>query len=235
MTAMPPLALLAGGLATRMRPLTEKIPKSMLDVAGEPFIGRQLRLLERKGVRRVVICTGYLGEMIEDFVGDGSRFGLSVAYSPDGPALLGTGGALAKARPLLGDTFLVVYGDSWLDTDYRAVMEAFVGSGKPALMTVFRNENAWDTSNVEFDGAVIRRYDKRNRTPQMHFIDWGLGVLGPRAFAAWEGVEKFDLADLYGDLVAHGNLAGFEVKERFYEVGSFAGLDELGNVLRIAD
>jgi len=230
---MPPLALLAGGLATRLRPLTVKIPKSMLEVAGEPFIAHQLRLFRRKGISRVVVCTGYLGEMVEDFVGDGSRFALSVTYSPDGPALLGTGGTLAKARPLLGDTFMVIYGDSWLDTDYRAIVRAFSDSEKSALMTVFRNEDAWDVSNVEFDGTTIRCYDKHARTSEMKFIDWGLGLLGPRAFADWQGIEKFDLADLYGNLVRKSDLAGYEVKERFYEIGSFAGLAETTQLLKL--
>lgn len=232
MSEMPPLALLAGGLATRLRPLTEKLPKSMLDVAGEPFIAHQLRLFRRKGVERVVVCTGYLGGMIEGFVGDGARFGLSVAYSFDGPRLLGTGGALRKAAPLLGGEFLVVYGDSWLDADYAAAVAAFRASDKRALMTVFRNEDAWDKSNVEFDGSVIRRYDKRVKTPAMQHIDWGLGVLGPRAFDGWEHAEAFDLADVYTRLAEHGELAGFEVKERFYEIGSPEGLKETDALLR---
>ncbi len=231
MTTLPTVALLAGGLATRMRPLTEKIPKSMLEVAGEPFIAHQLRLFHRKGVRSVVVCTGYLGEMVQDFVGDGSRFGLDVAYSPDGPKLLGTGGALQQARPLLGDTFMVIYGDSWLDADYAAIVAAFQASGKSALMTVFRNEDAWDSSNIEFDGRDIRNYDKRVRTPAMKFIDWGLSLVGPRAFAGWEDRDQFDLADVYGALVARGDMAGYEVDRRFYEIGSHTGLKELSDLL----
>jgi NDP-sugar pyrophosphorylase family protein len=228
---MPPVALLAGGLATRMRPLTEKVPKSMLKVAGEPFIAHQLRLFAQKGVKRVVLCTGYLGEMVEAFVGDGGRFGLSVAYSPDGSIMRGTGGALRQALPLLGGKFMVIYGDSWLDTDYDAVVDAFRASCKPALMTVFRNENAWDASNVEFAGGVIRNYDKRARTPAMHHIDWGLGLLRTEAFAGWARASAFDLADLYGGLVSKGQLAGYEVRERFYEIGSPASLQETDSLL----
>jgi NDP-sugar pyrophosphorylase family protein len=227
---MPALALLAGGLATRLRPLTEKIPKAMIEVAGEPFIAHQLGLFRRQGVTRVVVCAGYLGQMIEEFVGDGSRFGLPVSFSFDGEKLLGTGGALKKALPLLGNEFMVVYGDSWLETDYAAVVEAFRSRGKQALMTVFRNENAWDTSNVEFDGIAIRTYDKRARSPQMRFIDWGMGLLRASAFDTWPDV--FDLADLYSGLVARGQLAGFEVKQRFYEIGSPSGIAETDALLR---
>jgi NDP-sugar pyrophosphorylase family protein len=219
-------------MATRMRPLTEKIPKSMLDVAGEPFIAHQLRLFRRKGISRVVICAGYLGEMMEEFIGNGSRFGLSVSYSFDGAPLLGTGGALLKARPQLDETFMVTYGDSWLDTDYAAVADRFAQAGEKALMTVFRNADAWDSSNVEFDGARIVAYSKREKTPRMQFIDWGLGMIGPGAFAGWEKMECFDLADLYGRLVEEGELMGYEVKERFYEIGSHAGLAEISDLMR---
>jgi len=219
-------------LATRLRPMTENIPKSMLQVAGEPFIAHQLRLFRRKGIGRVVICAAYLGGMIEDFVGDGSRFGLSVGYSFDGESLLGTGGALRKARPQLGETFMVTYGDSWLDTDYAAIGSAFVSSGKKALMTVYRNADAWDSSNVEFDGQQIVAYSKQEKTPHMLFIDWGLGMIGAGAFAGWENVERFDLADLYGRLVEGGDLMGYEVKDRFYEIGSHAGLSETDSLLR---
>jgi NDP-sugar pyrophosphorylase family protein len=229
---MLPLALLAGGLATRMRPLTEKIPKSMLNVAGEPFIAHQLRLFRRRGISRVVICAGFLGEMIKAYVGDGEQFGLSVGYSFDGELLLGTGGALLKAKSQLGETFLVTYGDSWLDTDYAVVAAVFLASGRKALMTVFHNADAWDTSNVEFDGARIVAYSKQEKTPRMRFIDWGLSAVGPGAFAGWEDVERFDLADVYGGLVQRGELMGYEIKERFYEVGSHAGLAETDALIR---
>jgi len=232
MTDVPPLALLAGGLATRLRPLTEKVPKSLLEVAGEPFVAHQLRLFRAKGVGRVVICAGYLGEMIREFVGAGDRFQLSVEYSFDGDRLLGTGGALRKALPLLGREFMVVYGDSWLDTNYGALAAAFRSAGKPAMMTVFRNDGAWDASNVEFDGTRILAYDKRVRTPRMRHIDWGLGMFRPEVFAGRAAEQEFDLANLYMSLVKRGELAGLEVRERFYEIGSAAGMAETERHLR---
>jgi NDP-sugar pyrophosphorylase family protein len=229
---MPAMAILAGGLATRMRPLTEQVPKSMLEVAGEPFIAHQLRLLRREGIQRVVLCVGHLWERIEAFVGDGSRFGLSVAYTVDGPRLLGTGGALRAALDRLGPDFLVMYGDSWLDVAYAPVVEAFRASAQPALMTVFRNAGQWDHSNVWFEHGRIRLYDKRQSLPQMQHIDWGLGMLAADVVAGRPAGEPFDLAEIYSELSRAGRLAGYEVATRFYEIGSPDGLREADVLLR---
>ena len=216
----------------RLRPITEKIPKALVSVAGEPFLAHQLRLLHARGLRRVVLCVGYLGEMIERDFGNGAAYGMEVRYSFDGPKLLGTGGALRQALPLLGDKFLVLYGDSYLPIDYAAVLASFHASGKPGLMTVYRNEDAWDTSNVHFADGRIVRYDKRERTPEMRHIDYGLGVFRASVFAERPEGEAFDLADVQRELVAKDALAGHEVFQRFYEVGSHAGLAELENLLR---
>ena len=232
MTEMPPVALLAGGLATRLRPLTETVPKAMLEVAGEPFVAHQLRLLRRENISRVVICAGYLAEQISAYVGDGSRFGLSVGYKIDGPRLLGTGGALRAALDQLGDEFMVMYGDSWLDIPYAPVVAAFRASGQPALMTVFRNAGQWDASNVWFEDGRIRLYSKRQRLPQMQHIDWGLSLVRSEALAAQPANEPFDLAEIYSELSRDGNLAGYEVTTRFYEIGSAEGLKETDALLK---
>jgi N-acetyl-alpha-D-muramate 1-phosphate uridylyltransferase len=228
---MLPVAILSGGLATRLRPITEKIPKSLLEINGEPFLAHQLRLLHANGIRQVVLCVGYLGEMIEAYAGDGSRFGMEIRYSPDGPALRGTAGAIAQALPLLGDRFFVLYGDSYLPCDYAAVERAFEASGKTALMTVYHNRGQWDTSNVQYEDGRILAYNKKLRTPEMLHIDYGLGVLRAEAFAAVPREGAHDLADLYGALLAAGELAGFEVDQRFYETGSFQGIEELSSHL----
>ena len=232
MIDMPSLALLAGGLATRLGHLTKQIPKAMLEVAGEPFIAHQLRLLQREGIPRVVICAGYLAEQIQDYVGDGSRFGVAVTYKIDGPRLLGTGGALRAALGDLGPEFLVMYGDSWLDIAFGPVVEAFRQSGEPALMTVFRNQGQWDTSNVWFENGRIRLYDKCERLPQMQHIDWGLGMIRSDALASRPADQPFDLGDVYSDLSRAGHLAGYEVATRFYEIGSIEGLRETDALLR---
>jgi NDP-sugar pyrophosphorylase family protein len=228
---MLPVAILAGGLATRLRPLTEKVPKALLPVNGEPFLAHQLRLLRAAGIERVVLCVGYLGEQIRDFAGDGAQFGMSVEYSFDGPALLGTAGAVKVALPLLGRQFFVLYGDSYLPCDYRAVMDSFAASGKQALMTVYRNEGRWDASNIDFADGRIVAYDKKHPGAGMRFIDYGLGVFRDTALAAVSGGPPYDLAALYQELLRRGELAGYEVGERFYEIGSAEGLQELSELL----
>jgi N-acetyl-alpha-D-muramate 1-phosphate uridylyltransferase len=223
---MLPIAILAGGLATRLRPITEKSPKSLIELHGEPFIVHQLRLLRAAGIHRAVLCIGHMGELIQNIVGDGSALDMEVDYSFDGPALLGTAGAVRNALPRLGGAFFVIYGDSYLPCNYAEVARAFESSGAPAMMTVFHNQGKWDTSNVEFADGRILAYDKQNRTPQMAYIDYGLGVFRSQAFSSLAPAKPYDLAGLYQDLLRRGQLAGFEVRERFYEIGSPAGLEE---------
>jgi MurNAc alpha-1-phosphate uridylyltransferase len=226
-----PVAILAGGLATRLRPLTEKIPKALIDIEGEPFIAHQLRLLRSKGVHRVVVCAGYLGELIKDYVGNGKQFGLQVDYSFDREPLLGTGGAVKKAVPLLGRAFFVLYGDSYLPCDYRAVQQAFTDSGKLALMTVFHNQGTWDSSNVEFREGQIIAYDKQARTPRMAYIDYGLGVFQEKTFDRLPTGQPYDLARLYQSLLKQGELGACEVDQRFYEIGSWQGLEDMKRLI----
>jgi N-acetyl-alpha-D-muramate 1-phosphate uridylyltransferase len=221
-----PVAILAGGLATRLKPITETVPKALVDVAGEPFILRQLGYLRRQGVGRVVLCVGYLGDQIEAVVGNGSVCGLSVSYSQDWPNLLGTAGALKQALPLLDSQFLVLYGDSYLPIDFAAVEREFLACGKPALMTVQRNADRWDKSNVLFCEGTIVEYNKRKPAVEMRHIDFGLGALSARILADEATAAAFDLADVYHRLSLSGQLAGYEVHERFYEIGSHKGLAE---------
>lgn len=227
-----PAAILAGGLATRLRPITETIPKALIAVADEPFLAHQLRLLHAAGIRKVVLCVGYLGEMIEKEFGDGRAWGIELKYSFDGASLLGTGGALKNALPFLGEKFLILYGDSYLPVDYAAPTWVFATSGKLGLMTVFKNEDRWDSSNVWFENGKILRYDKRQRVPEMRYIDYGLGILRSEALRQWPAAEPFDLADVYRGLAKDGCLVGYEVDRRFYEIGSPRGLAELDAFLR---
>jgi NDP-sugar pyrophosphorylase family protein len=234
MNGILPVAILCGGLATRLRPLTETIPKALIELNGEPFLAHQLRLLSSRGIERAVLLVGYRGEMIQDFVGDGMRFGLQAEASFDGPQLLGTAGAVRHALPLLGEKFFVLYGDSYLPCDYSAVGDAFLHSGKRGLMTVFRNDGKFDASNVEYRDGQILRYDKKNAAPEMAYIDYGLGAFRASVFAELQEGVPCDLATAYQGLLSAGDLAAFNVPERFYEIGSPGGLEETSEYLRRA-
>ena len=231
--------ILAGGLGTRMRPRTETIPKSLLEVRGRPFVDHQLEWLATHGVHDVLLSVGYLGEQLEAHVGDGVRYGLAVRYVNEGPTLRGTAGALRLAadQGALEDEFLLTYGDSYLPIDFCAVADAFRRSARPALMTVFHNEGQWDTSNVVFDAesSSIVLYDKsRTRRPpsDYRYIDYGLSALHRSVIERdVPRDQKYDLADVFRPLSERGELAGYLVTERFYEVGSPAGLADLEALL----
>jgi NDP-sugar pyrophosphorylase family protein len=228
--------ILAGGLATRMRPLTEQIPKALIPVAGRPFVDHQLEWLGRHGVTEVVLSIGYRGDMLrahlDEHAGDGARFGIRVRYVDEGTDLRGTAGALRLCleQEALAERFLVTYGDSFLPVDFGAVWRAFGASGKPALMTVFANHGRWDTSNVIFDGSMVQLYDKHHRTrpaADFAYVDYGLLGLGREVIAAGvPAAGKADLAELLHALSRRGELAGLEMRERFYEIGSPSGLED---------
>jgi len=226
---MLPVIILAGGLAKRMRPLTENIPKALLPVNGKPFIDLQLELLNKNGINRIVLCLGYLGEQIEQYV-NSTDYGMDMVFSYDGVNPLGTGGAVKKAAEITGKAFFVLYGDSYLDINYADVQQVWENSGKSALMTVYRNENRWDTSNVLFENNRIFRYNKTERTAAMQHIDYGLGILQREILNGYG--ERFDLADVYASLAERGELSGYEAQNRFYEIGSPSGLTELEGHLK---
>ena len=218
-----PVAILAGGLATRLQPITSTIPKSLVEVAGRPFAEHQVELLARHGLTDLVFLVAHLGDMVRDVLGDGSRLGVRIRYVFDGPVAQGTGGAIRAALPELGDEFFVLYGDSYLECDYQAIERAFVASGKSGLMTVCRNDDQWDRSNVLMEDGRIVRYDKVAKTSDMRHIDYGLGAFKASAFAG-RPAAAFDLAAVFQTLLANNDLAGFEVPTRFYEIGSPSGL-----------
>jgi MurNAc alpha-1-phosphate uridylyltransferase len=221
------VVILAGGLATRLRPMTETIPKSLVDVNGKPFIAHQLQLLQQQGIRDIVLCVGHLGEQIIHAIGDGKNYGVNIVYSFDGYQLLGTAGAIKQAMPLLQENFFVLYGDSYLPCNYAQIQAFFIANKTLSLMTVFKNKGQWDTSNVEFIDGCILAYDKKNKTERMHYIDYGLGLFNKAAFHQVPDNQSYDLAVLYQNLLVQQQLSAFEVTERFYEAGSFAGIKEL--------
>ncbi len=225
------LVLLAGGMATRLRPVTETIPKSMLEVAGKPFIDHQLKLIKKNNISEVVICVSFLGEAIKEYAGNGSRYGLNIDYSFDGDTLLGTGGTIKQALGKLTDTFFVMYGDSYLTADFLKINNYFLSENKQGLMTVLRNEGKWDKSNIEYSNGKIIRYDKKSNDDNLKYVDYGLGILTKKAFEYFKDEKIFDLEAVYNELLKKEELLGYEVNERFYEIGSFKGLEETNNYL----
>jgi len=221
-----PVAILAGGKATRLGDLARHTPKSLMDVSGRPFAVHQLELLRRHSIDDVVFCVGHLGEQLAAAIGDGSAHRVRVRYSSDGEQALGTGGAIRNALGLLGSRFFVLYGDSYLDCDYQAIARAFVDLRRDGLMTVLGNDGQWDRSNVVYHDGRIVRYDKTHPTSDMRHIDYGLGVFNARAFEAYPPGRAFDLAEVYQALLTRNELAAYEVTTRFYEIGGPRGLEE---------
>lgn len=227
------LVILAGGLGTRLRTVASSIPKALVPVAGRPFVEHQLEMFRRQNLDQILFCTGHLGEMIESHVGDGSRFGVSVSYSREASnSLLGTGGALVNALPLLANEFLVIYGDSYLPTDFRAFMDWSTASGFSAVMTVFRNAGRWDHSNVRIADREVVLYSKKAAVGECDFIDYGLSYFKREVIETYSGSSlPLDLGLIQEQMVCKRSLGAFEVNERFYEVGRPEGVEELGSYL----
>ncbi len=222
----PPLIILCGGLGTRLGDVAHSIPKAMMPVAGMPFIAHQLRLLARENVQRVVLCVSHLQEQIEEYVGDGHAFGLNVSYSYDGPIKLGTGGAVRKALPLVGDEFAVLYGDTYLDIAFAPVYQTFKREGRPGLMTVLENSDRWDKSNILFADNAVKVYDKNAPSQAMRHIDYGLILLAAAAVEHYQLDQPFDLTVVFKKLIDAGQMSGYEVFNRFYEIGTPRALQE---------
>ena len=229
---MIPIVALAGGLATRLRPYTEKLPKILLPINGIPFLFHQIVLFKKWGISHIHLCLGYLGEDVLNALENWTdKPEIRITWSFDGEKLLGTGGSIKKSLPDLPDPFFVTYGDSYLDVDYPSIEKAFFSSDMDALMTVYRNENKFDTSNVVFTNNTIECYSKQHR-PEMNYIDYGLGILQKKHFQPYSKEISFDLAHIYKELSRSGKLVGFEVKERFFEIGSFNGINDLEKHLK---
>jgi len=218
--------ILAGGLGTRLRPLTETVPKALIPVRGRPFVDYQLDLLKKSGIDDFVLCVGNLGEMVQSHLGDGSAYGCSIRYSYDGPRLLGPAGALKRAEGLLENRFFVTYGDAYLRAPYGAIMEALVSSRKQGVMAVYRNENRFGKSDIVVEGGEVVRYDKKNRVGGMDWINYGVTALRKEALALIPGGDFCDEETFYGSLIKRKELLAFEVKERFYEIGTPDSLSE---------
>ncbi len=228
----PATIILAGGIATRLGAVSEQTPKAMMAINDKPFIDYQLKLLAEQQVNEVVLSVAHLGRQIEDFVGNGSSYGISVKYVYDGPKRLGTGGAIKASLNTVPDCFGILYGDTYLDIEYSPIYKSFLKSGKKGLMTVLQNENSWDKSNVLFENGEIKIYDKHKPTAQMRHIDYGLSIMSKSCFGEYNDNEAFDLSEVFERCIKRGDMAGFEVNKRFYEIGTPASLLETEEYLK---
>jgi NDP-sugar pyrophosphorylase family protein len=223
--------ILAGGLATRLRPLTEQIPKCLIKIHGKPFMEYQIDLLRSKGIKRILLCLGYLSEQVTSYFRNGHAFGVQISYSLEDDQLLGTGGALRQAYPLLEQEVLLLYGDSYLEFSWPEMLAHFRKTKSAALMLVHRNQNQWDQSNVVLENGYVKIYDKKNTLPEMEYIDAGLSILKKEAIREIPPNQFYDLADFYQALARRKLLKACEIQQRFYEVGSPAGLKEFASLV----
>ena len=220
-----PVAILAGGLGTRLGKKALNKAKVLIDVAGKPFISRQLNYLSDQGIKDIVICVGHLGNQIKNYIGNGSKYNLNVSYSDDSDRLLGTGGSIKKACQILGEHFFILYGDSFLPVNFTLIEKAYFQEKKPALMTVLKNKERWDKSNAYFKDKCVK-YNKKKPQKNMDYIDYGLNIVKNSIFSDFPSNEVFDLADVFENLSNKSLLAGFEIYDRFYEIGSINGLND---------
>jgi len=220
--------ILTGGLATRLGERTRALPKALLPIAGRPFLAWQLEAVARFGFTEVVLCIGHLGAQIREFLGDGAAFGVAVAYSEDGPELLGTGGALRRALSLLAPSFLVTYGDSYLPFDYSAPLRDLEAHPEASgTMSVFENDGAWDTSNAEVREQQVLRYEKGGADAALRYIDYGAIALRRSVLAERPAGVRFGLDQVQAELARAGLLRAYSASERFYEIGSEQGIRDL--------
>ncbi len=227
------MVILAGGKATRLHPVTKTIPKSMVKIHGKPFLGYQLELLKKNKITDIVLCLGMFSQQIIDYFGDGKDYGASIKYSIEEPDnLLGTAGALKKAENLLNDIFLVMYGDSYLPIDFMRVSKAFQKSKKDSLMTVYKNNNRFDKSNVITDGKTVLSYDKSGKNQSLSHIDYGLLVFKKSVLDIISLNEFKNLDYLITELIDRKQMAAYEVNQRFYEIGTPAGITDFENYIK---
>tara|TARA_B110000858_G_C17751779_1_gene450056 strand:- start:549 stop:1250 length:702 start_codon:yes stop_codon:yes gene_type:complete len=231
MSELPATVILAGGLATRLDLLTTHIPKSLLDINGKPFIYYQIEYLAKQGIKRIILCVGHLGEQIKNSVGDGKKFGVEIIYSFEKNKLLGTGGAIKNAFKELDDTFYILYGDSWLEINYYNFFQSFLENNN-AMLSVYKNVNKHDKSNIEIKDNLVINYSKQNKTANMLYIDYGLSIMTKKSFNEFENTKSFDLELVYKSLVNKNLLGCYEVYNRFYEIGSVEGYTETTNYLK---
>ncbi len=225
------VAILAGGLATRLGGLAKNWPKSMLQIQGKPFLEYQLEFLKRGEIEDIVLCVGHMGEQIEQYFGDGRKYGVKIRYSREDKPL-GTAGALKRAEKLLDDPFFTMFGDSFINLDFGRVMAHFNSQNKPALMTVYKNHDRYGRSNTEIEGTLVKKFSKKEKTADMVYIEYGVDLFRKEALDMIPENESYSLDDLFPRLIGREELLAFEVNDRFYEIGSLQGLREFERFIK---
>ncbi len=225
------VVILAGGLATRLRPLTDRVPKSLVEVCGKPFLEYQLCFLKKNGVRDIVLCAGYRGEQIEEYFGDGRKYGVNLTYSYEKEQLLGTAGALKNAESLLEEQFFVIYGDSYLLLNFDTIVSWFNELDKLGLMVVYKNDDRYEPSNVVIEGNLVKQYNKKHRTEKMVYIDYGASILRKKVLELVPPGQVCSLEQLFAGLIKQEELLSYQVDERFYQIGSPEGLAEFAKYI----
>lgn len=225
------VAILAGGLATRLGGLAKNWPKSMLQIQGKPFLEYQLEFLKRGEIEDIVLCVGHMGEQIEQYFGDGRKYGVKIRYSREDKPL-GTAGALKRAEKLLDDPFFTMFGDSFINLDFGRVMAHFNSQNKLALMTVYKNHDRYGRSNTEIEGNLLKKFSKKEKTADMVYIEYGVDLFRKEALDMIPENESYSLDDLFPRLIGREELLAFEVNDRFYEIGSLQGLREFERFIK---
>lgn len=224
---MTQIVVLTGGKATRLYPVTKDIPKSMIKINGVPFISHQINLFKKNNISDVVLCIGVFSDQIIDYVGDGSKLGVSVKYSVEhATELLGTLGALIKAHDLLSDIFFVTFGDSYLEIDYQRIYDEFIHSNKMGMMTVYKNNSKYVSNNTAIKNKLVTKYDKSNSI-EFEYVDYGISIFRKKVLDFFPREKNLDLTILNQKLIFMNELAAYEVYQKFYEIGTFEGIADL--------
>jgi NDP-sugar pyrophosphorylase family protein len=218
------VAVLAGGLGTRLRPITDRLPKCMTPVGDKPFLYYLLQLFKEKGTDEVILCTGYLGEQIEEYFGNGKNMGLRLLYSRENGCLLGTGGALKLAEPILHDSLLVVNGDTYLNIDYKTIYEDFNMSKAQALIVASQCPTDTCGDLAVDDNFNVTAYDKTNPVGK-DYVNAGVMGLKRDILAEVNPAQVVSLeADIFPNLISRGDVRACITAKQFYDIGSFSGL-----------
>lgn len=226
------IVILCGGLATRLYPLTKKIPKSMIRIEGKPFLEHQLDLLKKNKIKNILLCIGYKGEQIKKYFGSGKKFGVKIRYSREKKKLLGTAGALKNAEKLLDDAFLVMWGDSYLPFDFQGAIKFFKKFNNLGLLTVYKNCNRYEPSNVEVEGNFVKVYSKKRKTKKMKYIDYGVSIFRKEILKFIPKNQVYDISRLNQLLIKKKQLLAFPSRKRFYQIGTFSGIEEFRKYLK---